>query len=114
MIMFGVCIVSVHKLPLHIFINRKPSAHAQMHKEPFTRGELRLQEFGAPRQRGQRRPLYALNKSICEWKAQIRAVELDVVENETFHDGDETPLDGFDFREFWHEAFLIFDAGRRK
>ena len=56
----------------------------------------------------------ALNKAIGKRKAQVWAVKLYAVKDETFHHGGKAPPHGFDFWEFWHEAFLIFDAGCRK
>ena len=48
----------------------------------------------------------ALDKSICERKAQVGAVQLDVVKDETLHYGGQPPPDGFDLREFWHAPML--------
>ena len=77
-----------------------------MHKEPLARGKLRFEELRAARERCQRLSLNALDKSICERKAQVRAVQLDVVKDETLHYGGQPPPDGFDLREFWHAPML--------
>ena len=97
-----------------IAINNKPPAHAQMHEEPLTGGQLGLQKFCAAGQAGQPLALDALDKIRRKGKAQVRAVQRDFGKGNALHDGGETPADGFNFGELRHGAFLIFGLGNQK
>ena len=109
--MFFALMVIAAELPVFFAKNMKRSGHTEMHQQHVAGGQICEQIFGAPADTRDGPAVEPLRKILRQWPAQIAAANLDLGKALAFHGRFEAAAYCFDFGQFGHCFFPVFNWG---
>ena len=97
----------------HIVLDAERTGHAEMRHDDRTIIQFDQEIFGAPPERGDGFPLDTGLKPGGEGKSEVRAVQLQPLDDGSLHAGGKAPAHGFHLWQFRHRLHLPVSTVRR-